>query len=205
MQDQYEIKCYKIWYEDAPDDFYIGSTKLSLSRRMVEHRMSVKKGRDSLIYRTMREKGVKVFKYCLLGSCTVSNSDEQRMFEQSYIDSMQPTLNSHRAYISVEGQKQHNIEYRKKAVVHITKKNKEYYAKNKQKMNQQKKGYYQKNAEQSKQQMKEYYHRSKDIRLCVCGGKYNYGHKSQRLTHYNSQQHTDFVVNFRKRLVEMMS
>ena len=40
---QYEIKVYKIWYDDAPEDFYIGSTKLSISRRMVEHRCRGKK------------------------------------------------------------------------------------------------------------------------------------------------------------------
>ena len=42
---EYEIKCYKIYYENEPEEFYIGSTKYArLSRRMTCHRIQVKKG-----------------------------------------------------------------------------------------------------------------------------------------------------------------
>ena len=106
QKDQYEIKVYKIWYADAPDDIYVGSTKLSLSRRMVEHRSVAKRGKTSLIYTTMRAKGINNFEYCMLGSCMVSNMDEQRMFEQSYIATLNPKLNMCRAYITEDERKQ---------------------------------------------------------------------------------------------------
>ena len=97
---EYEIKVYKIWYSDAPNDIYVGSTKHDrLSKRMKQHRSVATKG-TSLIYRTMREKGANNFEYCMLGSCMVSNKDEQRMFEQTYIDRLKPTLNSMPAYSS---------------------------------------------------------------------------------------------------------
>ena len=109
----YEIKVYKIWYSDAPDDIYVGSTKHDrLSKRMKTHRSDATKVvRTSLIYRTMREKGVNNFEYCLLGSCLVSNKDEQRQFEQSYIERLKPTLNTNRAYSTEEDSKQKKKEY----------------------------------------------------------------------------------------------
>ena len=99
MSNQYEAKVYKIWYEDAPDEIYVGSTKRTLAQRMGDHRKSAPKNNGtSLIYETMRRKGINNFQYVLLGSCMVSNMDEQRMFEQSYMTSLKPTLNMLMAY-----------------------------------------------------------------------------------------------------------
>ena len=94
----YRIRVYKIYYADAPDAIYIGSTKLTLARRMTEHRAAAKKGKTSLIYTTMRVKGINNFQYVLLDSFLVSNVDEQRMFEQTYIETLKPTLNTNRVY-----------------------------------------------------------------------------------------------------------
>jgi hypothetical protein len=94
---QYEIKVYKIWYEDAPEEFYIGSTKYDeLYKRMKDHRHSARKGRPSRIYQTIREKG-NDFKYDLVSSCMVSCRDEQNAFEQHWMDQLKPTLNMNRA------------------------------------------------------------------------------------------------------------
>ena len=107
----YEIKVYKIWYSDAPDVIYVGSTKHDrLSKRMKQHRFDAVSG-PSLIYQTMREKGVNNFEYCMLGSCMVSNKDEQRMFEQSYIDRLKPTLNMIKAYSTEDDYKQQQKKY----------------------------------------------------------------------------------------------
>lgn len=103
---QYEIKVYKIWYADSPDDIYIGSTKQSLSMRMTGHRCAANKGRASLIYNTMREKGVNDFQYVMLGSCMVSDKDGQRMYEQRYIADLRPLLNMNRAYTTDAENKQ---------------------------------------------------------------------------------------------------
>jgi len=91
---EYEVKAYKIYWEDEPDIFYIGSTKQrSLATRMSTHRSEARGFRkQSKFYNFMRGKGLN-FKYVLLGSCMVHNMDEQRMFEQTYIDSLKPSLN----------------------------------------------------------------------------------------------------------------
>ena len=98
MEPSYEIKAYKIWYEDEPEQFYIGSTKRNLSVRMGDHRRGAKFGKAYRLYDVMRAKGVNSFKYVMLGSCLVSNMDQQRMYEQKYIDMLKPTLNSIRAW-----------------------------------------------------------------------------------------------------------
>ena len=110
---EYEIKVYKIWYADAPNDIYVGSTKRTLAQRMGDHRSNATKGRTSLMYRTMREKGTNNFEYCMLGSCLVSNKDEQHMFEQSYIDRLKPTLNMRSAYIHEDDRKQVAKDYKR--------------------------------------------------------------------------------------------
>ena len=118
---EYEIKVYKIWYSDAPNDIYVGSTKRTIAQRMGDHRLMANKG-TSLIYRTMIEKGVNNFEYCMLGSCMVSNKDEQRMFEQSYIDRLKPILNMYRAYSTEDDYKQKKKEYKQKPEVKQKKK-----------------------------------------------------------------------------------
>ena len=111
---EYEIKVYKIWFADAPDAIYIGSTKRTLAQRMGGHRRDASKGvKTSLICRTMREKGVNNFEYCMLGSCIVSDKDQQRMFEQTYIERLKPTLNTNRAYSTEDDYKQKQREYQR--------------------------------------------------------------------------------------------
>ena len=103
MEQSYEIKAYKIWYDDEPDQFYIGSTKRNLSVRMGDHRRSAKFGKAYHLYDVMRTKGVNTFKYVMLGSAIVRNKDEQMMYEQKHIDMLKPTLNSKRAWDNLNG------------------------------------------------------------------------------------------------------
>jgi hypothetical protein len=99
----YEIKVYKIWYDDEPENFYIGSTKYrQLAKRMAYHRGKVKLGNTSKLYTAIREKGINNFNYIQIASCMVNNFDEQRMFEQEYLDLLKPTLNMIRAFTSEE-------------------------------------------------------------------------------------------------------
>ena len=94
----YKVNAYKIYWEDEPENSYIGSTQKTLSGRAGQHRTTAKLGATSRLYTTMREKGLNTFKYVMLGSCMVSNMDEQRMFEQTYIDKLKPKLNQMSAY-----------------------------------------------------------------------------------------------------------
>jgi hypothetical protein len=169
---QYEIKVYRLWYEDAPDEFYIGSTKEdALYKRMRTHRNSGKRGGKSKLYQLIRSKGVG-FKYSQIASCMVSCKDEQRAFEQSWIDKLHPTLNNNRAYgLDIERYKHKQKEYQQSP---------EY----KQKI----KEYYQ---SPERKQMKKEYNRSKK-RTCVCGCEY-IANPSNAQIHYNSDWHQDFI------------
>ena len=96
---QYKIKVYKIWYEDCPEEFYIGSTKKKqLAERMSDHRQECRRGTTTKLYNLMREKGVNSFLYAQIGWSNVSDKDGQRQIEQTYIDKLKPTLNMYRAY-----------------------------------------------------------------------------------------------------------
>ncbi len=99
----YKIIVYKIWYEDCPEEFYIGSTKEKhLSERMTEHRKSCRKEKGANLYIRMREKGINEFKYVQIAWANVSSKEEQRQIEQTYIDQLKPTLNMVRAFRSEE-------------------------------------------------------------------------------------------------------
>ena len=122
----YEIKVYKIWYEDEPDEFYIGSTKYDrLSRRMDNHRCTCRFGKEeSRLYETMREKGINNFKYIQIASYMVYNSDERRMFEQKWIDKLKPSLNRYKAYSTKEDRRQSYMKYcRKPEIIQRRKEN----------------------------------------------------------------------------------
>jgi hypothetical protein len=165
---QYEIKVYKIWYADAPEEFYIGSTKYdTLYKRMSDHRNKVKIGRKSKLYQLIRSKGI-YFNYSQIASCMVSCKDEQRAFEQQFIDELHPTLNSNRAHgWDIDRYKQIKKEYKQRP--QYKQKIKEYFqrpgVKQKQKeydqrpdIKQMKKEYYQRPdiKQKQKERMKEY-------------------------------------------------
>ena len=121
---EYRINVYKIWYDDEPNEFYIGSTKNPLSTRMATHRNACRRGKQSKIYIYMREKGINSFKYVLITSCMVTCMDEQRQFEQHWIDQLKPSLNMVRSFNTHEDTQQQK---------------KQYYENNKEKYKQQKK------------------------------------------------------------------
>ncbi len=222
----YEIKCYKIWWEDNPDEFYIGSTKHdALSKRMGQHRSNARACGTSKIYQTMREKGYD-FQYIQLASCMVSNRDEQLAFEQQYIDQLKPTLNTQRAHgFDIDRYQQYNREYSQKPEVkqyrkeyrhkpevkhynkeyrqrpEVKQRMREYYQKpeNKQRRKQYHKEYRQKpeNKQRIKQKKKEYLQSKK--RTCICGSVYvDISYWAN--IHYNSKKHIDWVKDFYERL-----
>ena len=173
----YPTHAYKIWYADAPEDLYVGSTKERLSRRMTAHRAAARKGEPPLIYQTMRAKGVNNFEYRLLGSCMVRNMDEQRMYEQTWMDRLNPTLNMCMAHVSAEQRIQkmndYNKEYQQRPEVQQKQKESQQRPEYRQKMkeyqqrpeNKQKMKEYQQRPE-NKQKMKEYYQRKYHCEYC---------------------------------------
>jgi hypothetical protein len=181
---QYEIKVYKIWFGDAPDDYYIGSTKQDrLSKRMKKHRDDARGGNNSKLYKLMREKRYD-FKYIQISSCMVSCFDEQRMFEQQWMDTLKPTLNTIRAYISLKHTKQNKKEYKQRP--ETKQQQKEYYQK--PEIKQMTKEYYQK--PEQKKKHKDYISDAK--RTCVCGGLY-YDIPCRKKIHLNTKLHQNYV------------
>ena len=166
MEDgKYEIKIYKIWYDDDPDEFYIGSTKEQrLSNRMTAHRRDGNNNKPCRISQLIHTKG-NDFQYVQIASCMVSSSDEQRLFEQHWIDRLKPPLNQRRAHTDMK-------EYKKKYM-------REYYHTTKKV----------KQARYSKAK----YETTKDIRTCICGVEYNYGFLSARYQHFRSKGHQNYV------------
>lgn len=100
----YEVRAYKIFWDDC-DDTYVGATKATLAKRMAGHRIYCRKQVGEIpyeLYRVMAEKGDRNFKYVLVATRMVSNSDEKRRFEQEWIDKLKPSLNMFRAHIEGE-------------------------------------------------------------------------------------------------------
>jgi len=172
---QYQIKVYKIWYEDCPEEFYIGSTKKKYSsERMCWHRKDCRRGNSSKLYNLMREKGMNSFKHVQVAWSNVSNIEEQRMVEQRYLDQLKPTLNMVRAIRKETTTKEYNKQYS-------------------QTHKEQKKLYNQNNKEHNSKRNKEYNERNKNMKTCICGGDYNFGFSSHRNTHYKSNKHQEHV------------
>jgi len=196
IKDRYEIKVYKIWFENTPEEFYVGSTQQpTLARRMTHHRTSAKRGSSCKLHRVMREKGLNNFNYCLVASCMVSCRDEQRQFEQEFIDKLKPSLNMCQAYTSPE-QKKQNIktfgkEYRNR--IDIKQKRKENDSKPHIKLRN----------ESYRNPIKEKIHREHMRRICICGVSY-IDTSSQSSRHYNTKHHTRWVTDFHTRLTYLL-
>ena len=147
MNTFYPIKCYKIWWEDKPElGVYVGSTKQKmLSQRMVEHRRSANQNQSGKIYDTIRTHGGQ-FNYVILCEYAVENWEQQRMYEQKWMDELKPTLNMIRSYKTAEDHKEEQHRY---------------YIKNQDKLIEEARVYREKNATYLKEQRRIKYNSSK--------------------------------------------
>lgn len=170
--EQYQIFVYKIYWSDC-DEFYIGSTKLRLSKRMIQHRSACRKGNKYKLYQFMREKGVNSFEYMLVSTHQVISIDEQRKYEQEKIAELKPTLNTYRAFVTDEellvqkkeyylNNKEELLARGKEYRQNNKEKAKEYYSKNKERILAKKKEYRQNNKENIASREKEYRHNNKE-------------------------------------------
>ena len=89
------------------EDFYIGSTKLKLSQRQQLHNQCLNNpkniGYNYYLYKFCREHNVKKIICELLE--TVEDG-ELKILEQEYIKMLEPTLNTNRAYRTIEEYKE---------------------------------------------------------------------------------------------------
>jgi hypothetical protein len=96
---------YKLHNPSDPDNFYVGSTLDSLNTRLVDHKTKAKNGGkkgNSILYRTMRENGIRNWTIELLKECEVPGPNSLATIEQSFINELKPTLNTKRAKATPE-------------------------------------------------------------------------------------------------------
>lgn len=152
------IKIYKVFEVDNPNNFYIGSTKQELKRRMYGHGAS-SKIKNNKFHTELKNKGIDKFDIGLIRECEVNNKDEQLIEEQKTIDEFKPSLNDVRAKgLDLEREKQRKKIYDKinkpiyyeKNKEHITKYQEQYRTKNKTRIN----NYHKQNYENKKDAIK---------------------------------------------------
>ena len=124
-----EGKIYKV-VNSINDDFYIGSTTVSLSRRMACHRQSAKVN-TSTLYMKMREVGIKYFSIQLITYYPCSSLHELFMKEDEYIHQLKPCLNMHMNISSDERKEELRKNNREKHKVKINERNLAAYYTNK--------------------------------------------------------------------------
>ena len=190
---EYRINVYKIWWEDEPDEFYVGSSKKTyLSARMNQHRASCRAGGDQKLYVKMREKGINTFQYVLLGWSMVSSFDEQRMVEQSFIARLNPTLNSRKAHTTEEERKESKKAWRandyQENCEAIKEKSRDYNITHKEQRCEYNKVYKQEHKEETAESWQRYYEENQES-LKAKAKEYHQEHKEERNQNYKEWHH----------------
>jgi hypothetical protein len=146
---------YKI-YKEGIDDFYVGSTT-DFIKRKYGHK-SASKIDEKKIYKIIRDNGgwdewimtaIEEYKEC-------ENQTQARIREEEWRVKLNATMNTIKAYLSIEEKKEQQKEYRELNKDIIKEKKKEYYYKNIDKLKEQKKEYRELNKDIIKEQQKEY-------------------------------------------------
>ena len=124
------------------------------------------------------------FKYVLLQSYNVCDTDEMRKYEQKWADKLKPNLNTRRCLNTPEDDIESDRKYRNTHRKEI----KKYYDEHKQERK--------KYRDDHKQEISIYkkirYEKNKHVIICHCGGTYNIGKKSNRSQHFKTNIHKDF-------------
>lgn len=106
-------KIYKIICIEDPDQFYIGSTCLTIQQRWQSHKNSSRnpKKNKTKLYRTINDKGLDKYVIELVEDYPCESHLELRKREDHFILQLKPTLNTSRAWISVEESKENMDHY----------------------------------------------------------------------------------------------
>ena len=168
-------KVYKL-ITTVVDTFYIGSTCLSLSKRLNGHKKNAKKeiNKDSWVYEYLNKIGFENVKIILINEFVLENREQLRREENNYIEMYKNDsncLNMVRAYASDEVKKEQMIKssekFRKEHRAEILKRKIEYYIKHK-------------------------YDEYSKVDQCICGSSYTHSH-SHRMRHERTKKHQAFV------------
>ena len=130
---------YKI---EICNEFYIGSTIETLKERQRKHNISLKK-KTYKLYETCKANDITNITLIEIEKVKVNNKLELKIIEQEYINKLEPTLNTIKAYRTEEEIKNRNKISRKIYMennkLKINEKTKEYYEINKLKLKEKRK------------------------------------------------------------------
>ena len=133
---------YKI---EICNEIYIGSTIQRLSNRRTKHNSNLKDiNKNCKLYETCRTNNINNITLIEIEKVKINNKKELNIIEQKYINELQPTLNTYRAYMTEE----ERIEQHKEC-------DKNKYLKNKEKIKERVKEYRKNNKEKIKEKKKE--------------------------------------------------
>jgi group I intron endonuclease len=106
-------KIYRLINDIDPNEIYIGSTCLDLSKRLFNHRAYARLNKKSKIYQRMKDVGIDHFKIVLVEEYPCENKMQLVQREQYYIDLLKPNLNSRWAYATDEQKKDRKNDHQK--------------------------------------------------------------------------------------------
>ena len=138
---------YKI---EICNEFYIGSTIETLKERQRKHNISLKK-KTYKLYETCKANDITNITLIEIEKVKVNNKLELKIIEQEYINKLEPTLNTIKAYRTEEEIKNYDKEYRENNKEKERLRHKKYRDNNKEKIKETTKIYKDKNKEKIKE------------------------------------------------------
>ena len=185
--DYSKAKIYQI-INDVSDDIYIGSTCQPLSKRMAEHRTSMRSKRDSHIkrYQKMEEIGVEHFIIELIEETPCENIEQLRAIEGKYIRKL-GTKNS-----QVAGRT--SSDFCKEFKERYYPQKKIYKENNRERINEKSKDYYKEKKETICENNRQRYNGITSVKMTcdVCGTVHN---KKNKPLHLRSKKHQEALKN----------
>lgn len=177
-----KARIYRI-NNDIDDEFYVGGTTQTLSKRFGDHKLTATTKPNRKIYNHMNSLGADHFRIVLIEQIEVESKEQLRKKEDEYIRLLKPKLNMINSVLNIDELYQKNKVYKKVNKESIAKVVKKYACDHKEEIAQYKQEY----ATVHKDKLDEYRKAKVD---CECGGKYTYCGKSQ---HLKSKIHREFI------------
>ena len=189
MQNIYENgKIYAV-KNDITDDIYIGSTIVSLCKRMVKHRCDAKmRPNTTSLSRKMSEIGIEHFYIELVEDYPCKNKEHLNKREGELIREL-ATINKRVEQRTPTEIAEQRREYREKRHDHFLECRREWAEKNREKLREQNRA--QKAKDKDKIHERDKAWKSTKIE-CPCGGKYTNCHKAE---HLKCKTHQDYINN----------
>ena len=177
------------------NEFYIGST-MNWNQRKDKHKSNCSnensKDYNYPLYQYIRKTGSwsNWFMFAV-EEVEIDSKEELHKLEQAYIDELKPTLNSQRAFRTVEQRIDYQKEYDKEHYQNNKEQKKDYREKNKEKIKEYQKDYQKEYREKHREEINKKSKEKYSVKIdCECGGKYTHRHKSQ---HFKTKLHLKYM------------